>query len=43
MSFDNESFIMGYENGKNRSVVITGDITCTDANSDGNIVITEEE
>lgn len=45
MSFDMNSYIMGYENGSSDgegNVVIEGGITCTDANNDGNIVITED-
>jgi len=43
MIFDEEAYIMGFEAGKGKGVIVLeGGITCTDENSDGNIVITEE-
>lgn len=40
--FDIVSFLIGLAKGK-RHVIIEGDSTYTDANSDGNIVITSTE
>ena len=41
MSFDINSYEMGKIKGKGE-VVIEGNITCTDPNNDGNIIITTE-
>lgn len=44
--FDMESYEMGCSKGRKEGqghVVIETGITCTDANSDGNVVITEDE
>ena len=46
MSFDMVSYIMGHTDGVidgTGDVIIEGGITCTDPNSDGNVVITEDE
>lgn len=43
MSFDETSYIIGYETGKNSgSVTIDGTLNCTD-DGQGNITITEGE
>ena len=39
--FDMISYIMGLGDGKS-DVVIEGSVTCTDPNSDGNVIITED-
>ena len=46
MKFNFLSYILGFIKGKSegsKNVVIEGGINCTDANTDGNIVITEVE
>lgn len=39
--FDMVAYIMGLDNSGSK-VIIEGNVTCTDPNSDGNVVITED-
>lgn len=42
IGFDIDSYVMGKKGG-GENIVISGEITCADANNDGNVVISVNE